>query len=63
MEESISMLLKLRYCTKSKQITSHMSLISTEWGQIEDNFIEGLFQNMPAWVQVLLMAKGVWTKC
>src|SRR5258707_666795 len=29
MEESISMLLKLRYCTKSKRIMSHASLILT----------------------------------
>jgi len=30
MEESISVLLKLRYCTKSERITSRASSISTE---------------------------------
>jgi len=36
--------------------------LQEEWGQIEDNFIEGLFQSMPTRVQALLKAKGAWTK-
>jgi hypothetical protein len=54
-----------RVCTRSPLPTNVNALwdaLVEEWGQIEDEYIEKLFESMPRRVQALLKAKGGPTK-